>query len=62
MHTAEAETEISGPDNLPPGTVKELAQETEDQVTIFVLIRLNWHGVLWLNIANVMLLFEKRWK
>lgn len=44
--TSEAEAEISGPDNLPSGTVKELAQETEDRVIIFVLIMLNWHGVL----------------
>lgn len=35
IHTAEAEAEITGPENLPPGIVKELAQETEGRVTIF---------------------------
>lgn len=35
IRTAEVEAEITGPENLPPGTVKELAQETEGWVTIF---------------------------
>lgn len=35
IHTAEAEAEITGPENHPPGIVKELARETEGWVTIF---------------------------
>lgn len=31
IHIPEVEAEITDADNLPPGTVKELAQETEHQ-------------------------------
>lgn len=58
MHTDEVEAEISGPDNVPPGTAKH----PEDEVMIFVLITFGWHGPSQLNVANVMLPLVRRWK